>query len=188
MSSPLGLLLTHGPGSDRNHSSLVALGDRLDSLLVERVNFPYRSEGRRFPDRATKLVEFVGERAVALAAEVGTTLDRLVLGGRSMGGRMCSMAVAAGLPARGLVLVCYPLHPPKNPENLRVDHFGAIDVPCLFISGDRDPFGSPEEFSAYLPLISGPVTTVWLEGARHDLAGQDEAICDAVVDWMVDLV
>ena len=184
---PAGLLLTHGAGSDRNHSSLVALEERLDPLPVERVDFPYRREGRRFPDRAAKLVEFVGERARALAAEAGTTVDRLVLGGRSMGGRMCSMAVAAGLPAVGLILVCYPLHPPKNPENLRVAHFGAIDVPCLFVSGDRDPFGSPEEFSAHLPLIAGPVTTVWLEGARHDLNGRDGPICDAVVDWMTGL-
>lgn len=188
VSPPAGMLLTHGAGSDRNHSSLVALENRLDPLPVERVDFPYRKEGRRFPDRAAKLVEFVGDRAAALAAKADTTVDRLVLGGRSMGGRVCSMAVAAGLPAVGLVLVCYPLHPPKNPENLRVEHFRAIDVPCLFVSGDRDPFGSPKEFSAHLPLIAGPVTTVWLEGARHDLAGQDGPICDAVVGWMADLV
>ena len=107
VSPPAGLLLTHGAGSDRNHSSLVALEERLDPLPVERVDFPYRREGRRFPDRAVKLVEFVGERVTALAAEVGTTVDRLVLGGRSMGGRMCSMAVAAGLPAAGLIPVSY---------------------------------------------------------------------------------
>ena len=104
-----------------------------------------------------------------------------------MGGRICSTAVAAGLPAAGLLLVCYPLHPPNKPENLRVDHFEAINVPFLFVSGNRDPFGSPEEFASYLPNIKGPVTTVWLPGARHDLAGQDGSICDAVAEWMTTL-
>ena len=97
---------------------------------------------------------------------------------------MCSMAVAEGLPVAGLVLICYPLHPPGEPEKLRVDHFAAIEVPCLFVSGDRDPFGSPEEFAEHLPAIGGPVTTVWLEDKRHDLKGADEAIAEAVVSWL----
>jgi len=100
---------------------------------------------------------------------------------------MCSMAVAEGMPAAGLVLICYPLHPPDKPENLRVDHFGAIDVPCLFVSGDRDPFGSPEEFAEHLGSIPGPVTTVWLPGKRHDLKGADGAIVDAVEAWLARL-
>ena len=89
------------------------------------------------------------------------------------------MAVADGMPAAGLVLLSYPLHPPKKPENLRTQHFGAVDVPCLFISGDRDPFGSPEEFS--------PVTTVWLEGEGHDPKKADAEIVDAVSGWLDDL-
>ena len=187
MPAPACLFLTHSAGSDRNHSSLVALEERLAPLPVERVDFPYRTEGRRFPDRAPKLIEFVKETSGALAAAEGIRENQIVLGGRSMGGRICSMAVAAGLPAAGLLLVCYPLHPPNEPENLRVDHFEAINVPCLFVSGNRDPFGSPEEFASYLPTIKGPVTTVWLPGARHDLAGQDGSICDAVAEWMTTL-
>ncbi|MEE2767853.1 MAG: alpha/beta family hydrolase [Actinomycetota bacterium] len=187
MPAPACLFLTHGAGSDRNHSSLVALEERLAPLPVERVDFPYRTEGRRFPDRAPKLIEFVKETSSAAAAAAGIREDQIVLGGRSLGGRICSMAVAAGLPAAGLLLVCYPLHPPNKPENLRVDHFEAINVPCLFVSGNRDPFGSPEEFASYLPNIKGPVTTVWLPGARHDLAGQDGPICDAVAEWITTL-
>ena len=95
-----------------------------------------------------------------------------------------SVAVRA---AAGLVLVCYPLHPPDRPENLRVDHFPAIDVPCLFVSGDRDPFGSPDEFAEHLGSIPGPVTTVWLTGKRHDLKGADEAVADAVEAWLAQL-
>ena len=70
--------------------------------------------------------------------------DRIVLGGRSMGGRICSMAVADGLPAAGLVLISYPLHPPGRPERLRIEHLPALEVPCLFMSGTRDTFGTPD--------------------------------------------
>ncbi|MCH2421811.1 MAG: dienelactone hydrolase family protein [Acidimicrobiales bacterium] len=179
-----GLLLTPGAGSNRAHPGLVALEDRLAPLPVERMDFPYRKVGRHFPDRAPVLVQAVRDGVVAMAATRGVDPDRLVLGGRSMGGRMCSMAVAGGLPAVGLVLVGYPLHPPKKPENLRVDHFGSIDVPCLFVSGDRDEFGSPAEFDEHLGAINAPVTVVRLPGKRHDLKGADGAVCDAVASWL----
>jgi len=100
---------------------------------------------------------------------------------------MCSLAVAEGLPAAGLVLVAYPLHPPGKPERLRVDHFPAIEVPCLFVSGTRDPFGSPEELEAHTAAIPGPVTHVWVEGARHELKGADEQVAAAVRDWLASL-
>ena len=182
-----GLFLTHGAGSDSSHSSLVLLEERLAPLPVARYDFPYRREGRRFPDRAPKLLASLAEDVPAFAEGVGVDPAGLVLGGRSMGGRMCSMAVAEGMPAAGLVLVCYPLHPPDRPENLRVDHFPAIDVPCLFVSGDRDPFGSPDEFAEHLGSIPGLVTTVWLPGKRHDLKGADEAVADAVEVWLAQL-
>jgi predicted alpha/beta-hydrolase family hydrolase len=99
---------------------------------------------------------------------------------------MCSMAVAEGLPAAGLVLLSYPLHPPGKPDNLRVEHFGALDVPVLVVSGDRDPFGRPDEFDKHLAAIPGPVTTVWLRGG-HDPRNQDAAIAATVVDWLTGL-
>ena len=162
-----GLLLAHGAGGGAEHRTLVALEDGLD-LPVHRMEFGYRREGRRFPDRAPKLVAAVVEEAEAFAADLGTTTDRLVLGGRSMGGRMCSMAVAEGMPAAGLVLLSYPLHPPGKPDRLRVEHFGGIGVPVLFVNGDRDPFGAPEEFASRIDMIAGDVTVHWLEGQRHD--------------------
>jgi len=160
------LLLAHGAGGGADQHTLVALEDSID-LPVRRFEFTYRREGRRFPDRAPKLISQVRTEAEAFAAEVGTATDRLVLGGRSMGGRMCSMAVAEGLPAAGLVLLSYPLHPPGKPDKLRVDHFGSIDVPVLFVGGDRDPFGTPEEFAAHLGAIAGDVTVHWLERQNH---------------------
>ncbi len=179
-----GLALFHGAGGDRDQHTLVAIAEGLAPLPVERVNFPYRNQGRRPPDRAPKLLAFLDEEVPAIATRLGTEPGRLVLGGRSMGGRMCSMAVADGMPAAGLVLLSYPLHPPKKPESLRTGHFPEIDVPCLFISGDRDPFGSPEEFDQHLPAINGPVTVVWLEGESHDPRKSDAIITDAVAIWL----
>ena len=181
-----GLFLTPGAGTDRDHPGLVALQNLLAPLPVERMDFPYRKAGKPFPDRAPVLVQAVRDGVAAMAGAHGLDSDRLVLGGRSMGGRMCSMAVAEGLPAAGLVLVCYPLHPPGKPENLRTGHFGSVHVPCLFVSGDRDEFGTPEEFDTHLSAIAGPVTVVRLPGKRHDLKGADGIVCDAVEAWMAD--
>ena len=137
-SSVAGLLLAHGAGGGADQHTLIALQDGLD-VPVRRIEFGYRREGRRFPDRAPKLIAQVRAEAEAFAAELGTTTARLVLGGRSMGGRMCSMAVAEGLPAAALVLLSYPLHPPGKPDRLRVEHLGGIGVPTLFVGGDRGP-------------------------------------------------
>ena len=153
---------------------------------VARIDFPYRREGRKAPDRAPKLIACVVEEAGALAAEAGVDPSSVVLGGRSMGGRMCSMAVAEGLPAAGLVLLSYPLHPPGKPEKLRTEHLPALDLPCLFVAGRRDPFGTPEEQEAATALIPGPVTHVWLDGG-HDPKGQDDVIAAAVADWLASL-
>ena len=179
----LSFFLTPGAGSNREHPCLVEIEKQVAPLAVQRFDFRYRQEGRRFPDRAPKLVAEVNEAVTAW----GVDPQRLVLGGRSMGGRICSMAVAEGLPAAGLVLICYPLHPVKKPETLRVDHFGDLQVPCLFISGDRDEFGTPDEFDQHLHKIPGPVTRVILEGKRHDLKGADETIAATVADWLVSL-
>ena len=114
----------------------------------------------------------------------------VVMGGRSMGGRMTSMVAAdvdgSGPVARlaGLVLICYPLHPPGKPDRLRVEHLGAIDVPCLFVSGTKDPFGSPDELLAWTSTMSAPVEHVWIEGGRHDLKGADDTIAAAVAHFV----
>lgn len=180
------LLLFPGAGTGADHPSLVAIEEALD-LPVARADFPYRREGRRAPDRPPKLIACVREEAAALAQATGLAPAQVALGGRSMGGRMCSMAVAEGLPAAALVLIAYPLHPPGKPERLRVDHFPAIEVPCLFVSGTRDPFGTPEELEAHTAAIRGPVTHVWVEGARHELKGADEQVAATVRDWLTAL-
>jgi predicted alpha/beta-hydrolase family hydrolase len=185
--SPAALLLFPGAGTDAGHPGLVAVEEAVAPLPVTRADFPYRREGRRAPDRAPKLVAAVVAEAAAVAERLHVDPARIALGGRSMGGRMCSMAVAEGLGAAALVLVCYPLHPPGRPENLRVDHFGAITVPCLFVSGTRDAFGRPEELTAHTGAIAGPVTHVWVEGAGHDLRRKDAEVAAAVASWLAGL-
>jgi predicted alpha/beta-hydrolase family hydrolase len=166
---------------------LQAIEAGLTPRSVTRRDFPYRKEGRRAPDRAPKLIAAIRDEVDALVASGSTDPEDLVLGGRSMGGRMCSMAVAEGLPAAGLVLLSYPLHPPGKPDRLRTDHFGAIEVPCLFVSGTRDPFGTPDELEAHVEAIAGPVTIAWLEGQGHDPKGCDDTITSAVQAWLATL-
>ena len=97
---------------------------------------------------------------------------------------MCSMAVAEGLPARALVLISYPLHPPGKPDQLRTGHLAGIEVPCLFVSGRRDPFGTPAELEAATSAIPGPVEHHWFDGARHELNGYEAALGELVAHWI----
>lgn len=181
--APLGLLLAPGAGAGRDQSQLVALdaAAAVWGATVERMDFPYRLAGRKAPDRAPVLVAAVVAAAEGLAARAAP----LILGGRSMGGRICSMAVASGaVAAAGLVLISYPLHPPGRPERLRVEHFPALSVPCLFVSGTRDAFGTPDELEAHTAAIPGPVTHCWLDGKDHGLRNSDAAVAAAVVEWL----
>ncbi len=182
--SPGALLLFPGAGSAASHPSLVAIEEAVAPMPVSRADFPYRREGRRAPDRAPKLLACVVEEAGLLAERAAVAPERIVLGGRSMGGRMCSMAVAEGLPAAGLVLISYPLHPPGKRERLRIDHLPDLRVPCLFISGTKDSFGSPEELEHHTAVIPGPVTHVWIDGKGHDLRGADADLARIVADWL----
>ncbi len=177
-------LVTPGAGVSRDHKTLVAIEDALAPVVVERMDFPYRRAGRKTPDRAPVLIAAVREGAAALAERTGLPPERLVLGGRSLGGRMCSMAVAEGQPALALVLVSYPLHPPGKPDNLRTDHFPALHLPCLFVSGTRDAFASREQLEAATALIPGPVTHVWLEGGDHGLGRHHAEVATVVADWV----
>ncbi|MEY2421510.1 MAG: uncharacterized protein QOI95_1577 [Acidimicrobiaceae bacterium] len=184
MTKPGALLLTPGAGSDRNHPALQAIEAAVDPLPTVRIDFPYRKAGRRAPDRAPILINCIREEAAVLVAQSGIRPSSLALGGRSMGGRMCSLAVAEGLPAAALVLISYPLHPPGKPETLRVDHFGSLEVPCLFVSGTKDPFGSPAELEKHAKKIAGPVTHVWIEGGGHDFKRHDDDVAEEVRAWM----
>jgi predicted alpha/beta-hydrolase family hydrolase len=148
------------------------------------MDFPYRKAGRRAPDRPPVLLAAVQEEAAALAARAHVRPNRIVLGGRSMGGRIASMAVADGLPAGGLLLISYPLHPPGRPDRPRTEHLPRLTVPCLFISGTRDAFGTPAELEAATATIPGPVTQHWIEGGTHDLQRADGEIVATARSWL----
>ena len=178
------LLLFPGAGSSSTSPSLVAIERAVAPLPVQRSDFPYRREGRKAPDRPPKLLACVIDEAARLAQEAEVPPNGIVLGGRSMGGRICSMAVADGLAAAGLVLISYPLHPPGRPERLRIEHLPSLEVPCLFVSGTRDAFGTPEELEQHTASIRGDVTHVWIDGKGHDLKGCDDRVADAVRGWL----
>jgi predicted alpha/beta-hydrolase family hydrolase len=181
------LLLFPGAGSGRDQSTLVAI-DRAASALrgwsVVRADFPYRKAGRKAPDRPEVLLAAVREELTAIGAR-----RNVVVGGRSMGGRICSMVAAAadGLPTpkrlAGVVTVSYPLHPPGRRDRLRVDHLPNVTAPWLFVHGTRDPFGSPAELERWAATIPGDVTHQWLDGG-HDLKGKDAAVATAVSEWL----
>ncbi|MDP6145364.1 MAG: dienelactone hydrolase [Acidimicrobiales bacterium] len=183
---PKGIVLFHGAGGNKDHRVLTQI-EAVSEIPVLRQNFDYRNiGGRRPPPRIDTLVEEVKRECAVFAEKINASTSSLLVGGRSMGGRAASMAAASGLNIRGLVLLSYPLHPVKKPEKLRVEHFPNIKKPCLFISGDRDPFGSPQTFSKYLKLIESPVTMEWLEGQNHDPKKTDLVI-EKLQDWILSL-
>lgn len=182
------LLLFPGAGAGRDHATLVALDVGLrPAWTTVRADFDYRREGRRAPDRPPKLLAAVRTELAAIDD------DRVVIGGRSMGGRMCSMVAggADGQPApprvAGVVAISYPLHPPGKPDNLRVEHLPAIAVPCLFVHGTADPFGTPDELRRWTATIPAAVTHHFLDGGRHDLKGRDDVVVAAVREWLASL-
>ncbi|MTD15281.1 dienelactone hydrolase [Nakamurella sp. YIM 132087] len=179
------MILTPGAGAGRDNRTLVTLEQKLSPLPCRRLDFPYRTAGKKMPDRPPVAVSFLREQAGAFAAELGVPGDRLLLGGRSYGGRMCSMAVAEGVPAAGLVLLSYPLHPPGKPENLRIAHFPDITVPVLFVSGRADPFGTPDEFEHHVAAIPARVTVTWVNGGHSPTA--DGLVAELVAEWIAGL-
>ncbi len=86
------------------------------------------------------------------------------------------------------MLVSYPLHPPGKPEKLRTDHFPALSVPCLFVSGTRDTFATPAELEAATAAIPGEVAHVWIDGGDHGLRRKDVAVVEAVSGWVAALL
>lgn len=184
-----GLVLFHGAGGDRNHRLFLAMDEAFD-IPVGRVEFPYRQKGpgRRPPDRMPVLQASAIEQIEAAAKRWGTTTDRVVIGGRSMGGRVCSMIVADGLAVAGLLLLSYPLHPPGKPDKLRTEHFPALQCPILLVQGSSDPFGKEPEFAEHLRAIPGPVDQLWLERTGHDpVARCDADVIERTQTWMAEL-
>jgi predicted alpha/beta-hydrolase family hydrolase len=181
-------VLTPGASAGRDQSSLVAIDDEVSRLgvAVERVEFPGRTAGKRRPDPPEVCVQTIRSATVELAEGLGVPTSRIAIGGRSMGGRMCSLAVAEGLEVAALVLISYPLHLPGKPDRLRTDHFPDLHVPCLFVSGRRDAFGTPAELEGETAAVPGAVTLVVIDG-DHSLRKRDAEVAGIVAPWLAGL-
>jgi uncharacterized protein len=169
--APITVLLAHGAGAPMDSPAMTATSDALaaEGIRVARFEFDYmaaRRTGSRKPPPKAELLMPHYERAVSNLAWRGI----LIIGGKSMGGRVASMVAdrlhAAGAVA-GLLCLGYPFHPPHKPQQLRTAHLQDLKTPALIVQGTRDPFGTREEVDAYgLPTS---IEILWLEDGDHDL-------------------
>jgi uncharacterized protein len=196
--APLTLVLAHGAGAPMDSPFLEALARDVSAagFEVARFEFPYmaarRRGERRPPDRQAVL-----ERAWLGAVEAcreGRRSRRLVVGGKSLGGRIASR-IAERAGAVGLVCLGYPFHPPKRPPTGRIEHLATLGTPTLILQGTRDPFGTPEEVASY-PL-SPAIRLHWVADGDHGFkprrrSGRTEEqawaeVASAVVDFLREL-
>jgi uncharacterized protein len=188
------LALGHGAGGDRKTGLLVRLANTLAAggRRVVLHNFPYTEARRRVPDKPAVLEATI--RAVAAQAREVLGASKLVLGGKSMGGRIASQAVAQGLAAEGLVFLGYPLHPPGRFDTLRDRHLPAITAPMLFVQGTRDAFARADLLAAVLGGLGDRATLHSIEDGDHSFAvprrtgrapAQIEAeVAAAITSWL----
>ena len=186
---PLGLLLTPGAGADRDQPALVAIDEAATAagVTVVRMDFPYRKAGRKAPDRPPVLIQAVREEAARLAARVRGVGARRPIDGRAhvLDGRGRGSARrrpgADQLPAASTRTA--------GPAT-RTSTSRTFEVPCLFVSGTRDAFGTPDELEAATRAIPGPVTHRWIDGKDHGLRGTDRAVAAAMrrCEWLGEAV
>lgn len=196
--APTGSLFVcaHGAGGHMADRGLLAVTERLRGrgLDVVRFNFLYRAQGRARPDPMPRLTACIA--AVASHARREAAPERLILGGRSMGGRAASMLAADGFACDALLLLAYPLHPAGQPEKLRDAHLARIGAPVLCLNGTRDTLCRPDLMERAVARLNR-WTMHWLEGADHSFSvlkrsgrsGADvlEEVADAYVAWQAGL-
>ncbi len=167
------LVLTHGAGGNCQAPLLIAVAGAFAGagFLVLRCDLPFRQRRAAGPPVPGQAAEDRRGLKAALDEMRQAVSGRVFLGGHSYGGRQASM-LAAEEPeiAAALLLLSYPLHPPKKQEQMRSAHFRDLQVPSFFVHGVKDPFGSPAEMHDALPLIPARTRLVLIEGAGHDLA------------------
>lgn len=166
------LILTHGAGGNCAAPLLVALAETFcgHGYKVLRCDLPFRQErrlGPPFPGNADR--DRAGLRN-AVAAMRKMVDGKVFLGGHSYGGRQATMLCAEEPDlVSGLLLLSYPLHPPRKPEQLRIQHLPNLRLPSMFVQGTRDPFGSIDEIEKALQLIPAKNELLTVDGAGHDL-------------------
>jgi uncharacterized protein len=166
------IVLTHGAGSDARAPLLSALAHAFvdDGVTVLRCDLPFRQARASGPPSRASAERDRRGLAAAVAALRACGVPRVFIGGHSYGGRQASMLLAESPAlASALLLLSYPLHPPGTPLRVRTEHLPALRVPTLFVHGDRDPFGTPEEIDAARALIPAPTTLVVMPRSAHAL-------------------
>jgi predicted alpha/beta-hydrolase family hydrolase len=166
------VILAHGAGNDMNGRFLSAIHEGLAErgYVCVKFNFPYTEAGRRAPDRAPVLENCYRHVVAAIRSDQRLVPRRIVIGGKSMGGRMASHLAAQGEAVAGLLLLGYPLHPPGKPEQLRVAHLPKITVPMLFFAGTRDPLCRLELLQQTLTQLHAAATLHVIDGGDHSFA------------------
>ncbi len=178
------LLLTHGAGSNRNSPLLVAVANAFSEKGVDvlRFDLPFRLQRAHGPPRpgdSARDREGLRQQILKLREK---RPGQLWMGGHSYGGRQASILAAEtpGLVDR-LLLLSYPLHPPRNPDQLRTAHFPRLQTPALFVQGSRDPFGSLDEMKTAIALIPAQVELLPVEGVGHDLGRDLPGVAASIV-------
>lgn len=169
------LALTHGAGSNCDTVLLRAIAERFAEAGVQVLRFDLafrvrRESGPPHPSRAGEDRAAIADVVAALRSDYPCA-GPLMLGGHSYGGRQSSMLAAENPElVHGLILLSYPLHPPKKPEKLRIEHLPDLNIPTVVVHGSKDEFATTDELRSALTLIPAETRLVEFEGARHDLA------------------
>lgn len=167
------LVLAHGAGAPADSPFMEGLAHALGREGIDsvRFEFPYmqkrRTDGRkRPPDRQPVLLEHFSRIVDEIRGEIGER-SRLLIGGKSMGGRMASILASERKGIDGVACFGYPFHPPGKPDRWRTGHFHGLTSPMLIVQGTRDPFGKPQELVGHESELHR-VRLRWLEGGNHD--------------------
>ena len=171
----------HGAGGHKDDAGMLRLARILPPLGIDvvRFNFPYR-------EKASKRIDPMPVLKSAFLEEIQKAKTSVLIGGRSMGGRVASMLAAEGVECRGLLLFAYPLHPAGEPDKLRDAHLPSIRCPVLCVNGTRDALCRRDLMDAALRKVTAPWTMHWLEGADHSFrvlksSGRADAQVDAEI-------
>lgn len=162
------IVLAHGAGAPMDSAFMSRIAEDLAErdLRVLRFEFPYmakrREDGKKRPPDRMPVLEAAFVQAISLAGNAG----EVIVGGKSMGGRVASM-IADHMGVCGVVCLGYPFHPPGKPERTRTEHLADMKTPALIVQGTRDPFGKPEEVAGY--ALSPKIELRWIEDGNHDL-------------------
>ena len=190
------LILAHGAGAGQQSPFMVQFAGALAALGIDAItfNFPYTEQKRRLPDKRPVLEACYGAIIATARASVASAGRLLVIGGKSMGGRIATHVAAAdpACPAAGLVLLGYPLHPPGRPTERRDAHLPAVGRPMLVVQGSRDAFGRPEELTPILSALIPPATLHVVNGGDHsfrvsragDQAGVYADVQRTIAEWI----